>query len=134
MYTWDKNLESSNATIDRQHKELLTRLNMLLEACRNDQGKAEAERTMEFLLSYTIKHFADEEKAQLESDYPAYMEHKLRHNEFKRAAQALAQDLAENGPGEEFARTVCAVVGEWLLHHIRGDDFRFAAYLRSYKK
>lgn len=130
MYTWDKDLETGNEAIDRQHKELLTRLNMLLQACQDGQGKAEAEQTMEFLLSYTVKHFADEEKAQQETGYPAYLDHKRRHNDFKKTAVALAQELRESGPGEAFAGKICVVIGEWLLHHIRGDDFRFAAYMR----
>ena len=131
MYTWSENLETGNETIDRQHKELLTRLNMLLGACRDGQGSKEAERTMEFLLSYTVKHFADEEKAQIQTNYPAYLDHRQRHNDFKKTALALAQELRENGPGEEFAGRVCSVIGEWLIHHIKGDDFRFAAYMKT---
>lgn len=134
MYMWDKDLETGNEAIDRQHKELLARLNMLLKACRDGQGKAEAEQTMEFLLSYTIKHFADEEKVQREINYPAYLDHRQRHNEFKQTALDLARELRESGSCEDFAGKICVVIGEWLIHHIRGDDFRFAAYMQTLPK
>ena len=130
-YTWDDKLASGDERIDNQHKQLIQALNDLLRASREGRGCDEVVRTLEFLLAYTVKHFADEEKIQRESGYPDYHVHREYHNEFKATAAALADQFRAGGASQELVSAVYESVGQWLMHHIRGDDFRLAAHLRT---
>ena len=65
--TFDKSLETGNELIDQQHKELIDRVNKLLESCYMGTEKRTAIQTLNFLLDYTEFHFQAEEKLQEES-------------------------------------------------------------------
>ena len=82
-YNWDKSLETGNFTIDEQHKSIIKAINDLLEACSQGKGRVEVEKTLIFLKDYVVKHFNDEEKLQIKSNYPGYKEHKEIHDSFK---------------------------------------------------
>ena len=50
-YVWSKDLETGNAMIDSQHKELIEAINALLAACATGKGRAEVAKTTKFLYS-----------------------------------------------------------------------------------
>ena len=58
--TFDKSLETGNELIDQQHKELIDRVNKLLESCYMGTEKRTAIQTLNFLLDYTEFHFQAE--------------------------------------------------------------------------
>lgn len=130
-YEWDSNLETGYAQIDNQHKQLVGALNSFMEAFEQGKGQSEVEKTLEFLIGYTLKHFADEEKLQIQHEYPEYLLHKRYHEEFKAVARGLEKRVAEEGPTDELMKEVAETVGSWLLNHIQGDDFKLAAYIRT---
>jgi hemerythrin len=133
-YQWDSSLETGHEKIDNQHKQLIAALNDIIEAAKSGKGKDEIFRTLEFLTGYTIIHFADEEKLQLRYNYPDYFVHKHYHDEFKLTVKDLTQRLIEEGPTEEMITLVTTSIGDWLLNHIKGDDFRMAAYVKTHSK
>ena len=57
-YELTKDLETGNATIDREHRELFDAVNKLMDACGSGKGRASLEPTMKFLLEYVNKHFS----------------------------------------------------------------------------
>lgn len=131
MYLWDEGLETGNELIDQQHKDLLNFVNAFEAACREGRGKADVEQAMSYLLDYTAKHFADEERIQREAGYPAYLEHRHRHREIKLASLELAQHVRGESADEAFAVRLCLTLGDLLLKHIRGEDFLLAEFLRA---
>jgi hemerythrin len=130
-YQWDSSLETGHQKIDNQHKQLIAALNNISEAAASGKGSAEIFKTLDFLTGYTIMHFADEEKLQVKYDYPDYLVHKRIHDEFKVTVGDFTQRLVKEGPTDEMVRIVTTAVGDWLLNHIKGDDFRMAAYVKS---
>ena len=130
-YQWDASLETGHAKIDNQHKQLITALNSIIEASQQGKGKDEIFKTLDFLTGYTIMHFSTEEKLQTQYEYSDYHTHKRYHDEFKVTVGDLTQRLINEGPTEELIGTVTTTIGNWLLNHIKGDDFRMAAYVKS---
>ncbi|MDR1287283.1 MAG: hemerythrin family protein [Treponema sp.] len=130
-YQWDSSLETGYDKVDNQHKQLVAALNAIIEASRNGKGSDEIFKTLDFLTGYTIMHFADEEKLQIKYDYPDYLIHKRYHDEFKVTVGELTRRLVKEGPSEEMVNTVTTAIGDWLLNHIKGDDFRMAAYVKA---
>ncbi|MDR1318471.1 MAG: hemerythrin family protein [Treponema sp.] len=133
-YQWDSSLETGHEKIDNQHKQLIAALNSIIDASRNGKGSEEIFKTLDFLTGYTIMHFTDEEKLQEKYDYPDYLVHKRYHNDFKVTVGKLTERLREEGPTEDMVNTVTSAVGDWLLNHIKGDDFRMATYIKFKQK
>jgi hemerythrin len=130
-YLWNSSLETGHELIDNQHKQLVVAVNRLLDACRSGRGAAEVAATMDFLTGYTIKHFSDDEKLQEQYDYPDYLVHKRLHDDFKVVVGDLTKRLINEGPTDEIIDEVSASIGDWLVNHIKGDDFRMAAYIKA---
>lgn len=130
-YLFTKDLETGNALIDSEHKQLFDAMNHLLTACSSGKGRAELESTMKFLQDYTAKHFADEEKLQIQSKYPDYVNHKRYHDEFKRVVAQISAKLAKEGPTIAMVGEVNSTIGGWLVNHIKGEDKKVAAHVKS---
>jgi hemerythrin len=43
----------------------------------------------------------------------------------------FVEQVKKEGPTEKIIDTVSEAVGSWLLNHIRGDDFRMAAFIKA---
>lgn len=129
-YEWNRDLETGNEMIDRQHKALFNMLNELLEAQRGGKGKDELNKAVEFLTVYVSKHFENEESLQKEYNYPDTLNHKNYHEEFKQTVKKLAKQLEQEGYSDILLNNVVHVIADWLLNHIKGDDFRLAAYVK----
>ena len=130
-YLWDSSLESGYEGVDNQHKQLVTAVNNLMEASLSGKSDRAVLETLEFLTSYAVKHFADEENLQIQYHYPDFLNHKRIHDEFKAVVGDLVQRVGKEGPTEELIEEVSSIVGAWLLNHIKGDDFRMAAFVKA---
>ena len=104
---FDETLVTGNDMIDSQHKELIGKINQLLESCEDGQGKVKAVKMLDYLLDYTEFHFSAEEKLQEEIEYPGLEKHREKHNEFRQAVKELQEMLEEEeGPTENFVKQV----------------------------
>jgi len=130
-YKWDSSLETGHDKIDNQHRQLVSTLNNLIEASEQGKGSDEIFKVLDFLTGYTIMHFKTEEDLQLKYYYPDYRIHKSIHEDFKKTVTGLSKRLTDEGPTPELVGVVTTAIGEWLVNHIKGDDFSMAAYVKS---
>ena len=130
-FQWEPSLETGYEKIDNQHKQLVSAVNNLIEASKSGKSENAVMETLEFLTGYAIKHFADEEQLQIEYKYPDYFTHKRIHDDFKETVGKLTEQVIKNGPTVEIIDDVSSTVGSWLLNHIKGDDFRMAAFVKA---
>ena len=130
-YQWDSSLETGYEKVDKQHKQLVAAVNNLMDASLNGRGDAAVMETLDFLTGYAIKHFADEEQLMTDYDYTDYLNHKRLHDDFKIVVGELNQKVANEGPTKELIDIVSSTIGSWLLNHIKGDDFRMAAFVKA---
>ena len=131
LYQWDSNLETGNGKIDSQHRQLIGMVNKLIEASSRGKDAAVVTEALDFLASYAVDHFADEEQLQQAYAYPDYGDHKRKHDDFKAVVTGLIQRVKKEGPSEELIEVVCNTIGSWLLDHIMGDDFRMASFIKA---
>ncbi|MDR3115745.1 MAG: hemerythrin family protein [Treponema sp.] len=130
-YCWDSTLETGHEIIDTQHKQLFEAINKLLDTCRVRKGSEELTKNLDFLNTYTIKHFFDEEKIQQKYNYPDYPNHKEYHDTFKARVKDLTHRLIWSGPTEGLIKEVHSSIGDWLVSHIKIQDFKLAQYIKS---
>ncbi len=126
---FDNSLVTGNEMIDSQHKELIGKINGLLESCELGKDKIAAIKTLEYLADYTEFHFGEEEKLQEEIEYPGIKEHKAEHVKLIRVVEELHEMLEEEeGPTDAFVAQVNENVIQWLYKHIKGFDRSVAEY------
>ena len=130
-YQWDASLETGHEKIDTQHKQLISTLNSLIDASKEGKDKDEIFKVVDFLLEYTILHFKAEEQLQLQYNFPDYYVHKKYHEDFKVTVTGLHKELVETGPTPDMIIYVTNIIGEWFINHIKGDDFKMAAFIKS---
>jgi hemerythrin len=128
---WNSSLATGDPTIDDQHKQLINTLNALATAYRSGEGRLVVEKTMTFLVEYTIKHFDHEEVLQKKYGYPDYEKHRQIHEDFKRVAGGLLHELKVNGPTDVFISHIYSAVSLWVVQHIKGEDIKMAAFIKS---
>lgn len=97
-YELTQDLLTGNNLIDTEHKQLFAAINDLLDACSQGKGREKLVDTAKFLNNYVNKHFSDEEKLQVSSNYPGYPPHKTFHDGYKRQLSDATQQLLTEGP------------------------------------
>ncbi|MGN1376795.1 MAG: bacteriohemerythrin [Dorea sp.] len=130
MYAeFSDNLVTGNEMIDSHHKELIDRINKLLDSCEQSNEKAVAVRTLDYLSEYTDFHFSAEEQLQREIEYPGFAKHKEQHDAFKQTIKELEEMLEEEeGPSQAFVEKIQENVIRWFYTHIEGFDRSVAEY------
>ena len=134
MYKWNKCLETGHNKIDNQHKLWISALNSVTDAFLEGKAKEEIAKTMEFLILYTIKHFSDEEDLMLSYNYTDYFMHKRCHEEFKINVKSITRKLIKEGPSEKLVEIVIFTVRDWLINHIKNNDFQMINYIKTREK
>jgi len=132
--TWTPDLITGHELIDTQHRQWINAVNALFDAQRGGQGADEVEKVMAFLADYTAKHFAEEEALQEKYGYPDYPGHKRIHTDFKAVVGELANDLRLSGPTDDLVSHVCHTIGQWVVSHIKNQDMKMAAFIRSQER
>lgn len=132
-YSWDKSLETGNITIDGQHKSIIEAINNLLDSCSKGKGRSEVENTLKFLQDYVAKHFSDEEKLQIKSNYPDYKAHKEKHESFKKTVNDIVEEFNKDGASIQLVAKVNYSVAGWLISHIKSEDKKVAAHIKAVK-
>lgn len=130
-YQFTKDLETGNTIIDTQHKQLITAINELLEACASGKGRGHLEETSNFLLNYTKRHFGDEEKLQIQSKYPDYANHKKYHEGFVKVVNDIVSELNTTGPSIVLVGKINNAIAGWLLNHITKEDVKVAKHIKG---
>lgn len=130
MAMWKDSLKIGVPLIDSEHKELCDRIDQLFAACSQGKGRDEIMKTVEFLESYTIKHFSDEEKLQRSSAYPKFAEHKAMHDFFTKKIADFKKELAEHGATISVVSQTNYFLMDWLLNHIQKMDSELSGYIK----
>ena len=126
---FDESLVTGNEMIDTQHKELIDKINKLLDSCETSKDKVVAVKTLDYLADYTEFHFGEEEKLQESINYPGIAEHKKEHDKLRQVVKDLYNMLEEEeGPTDAFVKALNETVTDWLFRHIKGFDRSVAEY------
>ena len=126
---FDDSLVTGNEMIDGQHKELIDKINKLLDSCETSKDKLVAVKTLDYLADYTEFHFGEEEKLQESINYPGIEKHKEKHDKLRKVVKELYEMLEEEeGPSNAFVEQVNKNVIQWLYGHIKTFDRSVAEY------
>ncbi len=131
---WSESLATGFGKIDEQHKELINRYNDLLKACKEGRGRREIGEVLEFLGSYVVHHFSEEEQLMTKFAYPGIDQHVQQHKLLVEEVQKLQKDMSENGPSVSVLININTTLLNWLVAHIKDIDMQLGAFLQQHGK
>ena len=116
----------------REEARLLNALTEALAALREGRGgQGEVTRRWAALLQHTREHFAREERAMEETQFPPLEIHRAEHELVLSAMEAEAHAFDEGGDAARLARYVERAMPAWLLRHIETMDLVTARFLAA---
>ncbi|MEJ2697293.1 MAG: bacteriohemerythrin [Candidatus Sulfobium sp.] len=133
---WTEDLSVGIEEIDEQHKELISRINDLVDSVRQKACKYKIGDVIKFLEEYIVVHFGEEEELMRKHDYPEYKSHKARHEYFMREFAELRKELEKLEGGKkrgsyDLSVETNRIVVDWILDHIAKVDKRLGAHLKA---
>lgn len=128
---WSDELSTGVSEIDAQHKELLSRLKTLRDACREGEGKELIDEMMDFIGYYINEHFGLEERYMRQFNYPQMDFHIREHREFTKRYLELRDELRKTGWKLYATLQTNELLGLWWISHISKVDKALGTYLKG---
>ena len=130
-FAWTDDLSTGVIDVDSQHKEIISRINALLEACaRKDSDREEIGKYLGFMQEFIAYHFAAEEREMTGRKYPGLLSHEEEHEQLKHQVNTLCRDFREHGASVPVVLMTMRSAGDWFLNHIQKTDKAMAAFLK----
>lgn len=126
-FSWNPAWEVGHREIDRQHRELFSRMVKLADAIEQGGEFAEMERTLLQLGDYVETHFAMEEGLMVAAGYSGLEPHRDAHDAMRERVRSLVQDYLEGR--QALPMEVMDFLISWLVDHLGSEDRRMAAHL-----
>jgi hemerythrin-like metal-binding protein len=124
--SWDRGMSVGVVKIDLQHQQLLEMFNALSAAMTEGRGRDELGELLHGLADYALTHFATEEQLMGEIEYPAFDQHRARHQEFKGRILEFSERLRS---GDVLLTSeVFTFLRGWIVGHILEEDARCKPY------
>lgn len=127
---WSNDLATNIKLIDEQHKEIIRRMNDVVEAGRIGDHSS-MRFTLFMLQDFCVTHFSCEENLQIRSCFPDFESHRNFHKAFLRKIAELMDEMKTKGPSKNFAEEISDLVGNWLVLHIKNVDGILGDFIRA---
>lgn len=128
---WDKSLEIGHLNIDKEHEELLERINYFFNSINSGVTKMDILRILDFLERYVEKHFADEEEIQRNYDYPKQKNHCFQHQIFRNNLQDMRYIYDNFGVTLALTNYMQQKIMDYWKYHVSNLDKDLGEYLKK---
>ena len=127
FFEWKEQYELGLPHIDLQHTMIVNMINELYMSLETREEEDTTSKILEKLLCYVEDHFASEESAMREYNYPDQDAHLAAHNAFRVKVTRLHN---RNQAGERIASyDLSEFLKDWLLEHIAQIDKAFGVFV-----
>jgi hemerythrin len=120
--------------MNRDHAEFVDLRGKLLGLLTAQAPETEVDRLLDELLEYTRRHFAEEERLMLETQFPAYHRHKGEHDNVLTNMSAQIEQWKQGCNTETLRAWLDGVVGDWFVNHVNTMDFVTAGFIEMKQK
>jgi hemerythrin len=126
MLAWNEKFDTGDELIDAQHRMLISYVNRLEELAAVDvPARDHVElffRFLEFLESYVLTHFKQEENCMFRTRCPVHFENMRAHTEFLDFFRQFKRQVAVEGWRPEVVRELNEACSAWVQRHILRVD------------
>ncbi len=121
---WNERFNIGVDSIDKAHKRLFSIVRKIIDLNEDPEKRRwVCEEGIKYFKSYTIRHFADEEKYMQSISYEGYEIHKHLHDEMRDVTiPALERHLDEFDYSVEAVQHFIGICVGWLTGHIMIED------------
>ena len=119
---WSARYETGQPEIDEHHRELFRRMNEMYSACKEGRGKDEVLKLLDFLSSYAVWHFEQEEAYTKMHRDRRCIENKQQHTKFAETVMDLRKRIDVEGGSLPIVMQTNELIRNWLTNHILGTD------------
>lgn len=130
---WKDSYKIGVDLIDKEHKELFSRMNKLIKLSENEE-KTEwgCREGVKYVKHHAEEHFEHEEAYMRSIHYEGYDLHKRIHDIFRyKTLPALEEELEETGYSVESIRHFLGVCVGWVIAHTQMEDQAIAGKVVS---
>lgn len=114
---------------DDEHNQLLAYLSQAHALTTSGAGIGRIAPLLRDIMDYAAFHFADEERAMHEHDYPWYARHRIDHAHLLNRLQQLINSY--EGGQQVTATDIISFLFDWLQEHLERSDSLYSGYLRA---
>jgi len=127
--SWSDVYSVSIDHIDNQHRTLLEKMNAVRRLVES-RSLTELDEVLNFLQSYAIIHFRDEEQLMHQYDYPLKSQHIHEHERFIEYFKSLRREIESDTHDVRYLiMKVDVFLVDWLLNHTTGIDRHLGNFL-----
>lgn len=127
FFEWKDLYSVGHAGVDAQHRQLIGYMNEFHAANAAGQPSG-ANRALNSLVAFTVKHFSEEEVLMQKQGYPEFANHKKQHENLLNLVQKLVGRYQED-PSDKSAVDLANFLKNWLVNHILGVDKKYTPFL-----
>lgn len=135
MIAWNEQLKTGSETIDQQHQMLIHNINhlecLLAETNPTRETCDFLIQLVNFIESYTEKHFRFEEDCMERHRCPVHAENKQAHETFMAFFKEFKEDVRHKGLNPNLVRTLHETISQWIERHILKVDTQLRPCLKA---
>ena len=135
MLQWSEQFETGHPLVDTQHRMLISYINRLEDLAQNTQpSRMEVElflRFIEFLETYILTHFREEEECMNRFKCPIRAENVLAHRSFLEFFRKFKARLEAEGFRPEVVQELHESCSAWIQQHILRIDVQLKPCLNQ---
>lgn len=121
--------------IDEQHRELFNRVEAFLKILRApvawEDRVGGVNETLDFMKSYVVTHFHEEEAYQRKIGYPGYEKHKAIHEGMVAYVVQVSQEYETAGFDEKSIQQFGGKLLAWLINHVAAEDQQISRFAKE---
>lgn len=124
LFIWTDLLATGNEQVDEDHRELVGKVNGVLESIARREPGASLGLALTELTAFTREHFQREEDAMTLSGYPHLEEHSAEHAHLLSQLGSVAERLKSGDSVDSME--IYNLLTRWLIDHIVNFDKKVA--------
>lgn len=128
IITWHPEMSVGVDHLDGHHRRLIELVNQLGAAVGTDTSREVTGMVLGELIRYVYYHFGEEERLMEAAGYQDLAAHRQSHRVMAEHVRALEQAY-DRDPSTVVAAELHGFLADWLVHHIRSEDSRYAPCL-----
>lgn len=119
---WSDKFSTDIVSIDRQHQELFSIMQDVLEVLASDTiPLSKKQAVFKTLVDHALDHFDYEERIMKNIHYPQLKQHRREHDDLRSEITQISKNVM-SGEGIEDWQGLVSLVQVWLLRHILSSD------------
>ena len=132
IFQWRDEYNTNVKEMDEDHRELFKAVSDLYDAITVREDSSFLNKTLDFLIGYTKKHFKAEEMLMKRQGFPGYQRQKKQHDKFLEDVLEMAVRTRKG----EIKMTVefVSFLKEWIIKHILTEDRKYGRLLGHKKQ